>query len=84
MSYRRNWMRDLPHELEHVVEQLEGAYPRLLAAADSTRAWPVGPHAFETIRARTVGERAKGEVRRYCAAIRRAHLPGFGAACPAP
>ena len=52
---------DLPHELEHVMEQIEA---RNLArdSAAGRGAWPSGPHAYETERARLAGIRAANEV----------------------
>ena len=52
---------DLPHELEHVMEQIEA---RNLArdSAAGRGAWPSGPDAYETERARLAGIRAANEV----------------------
>ena len=52
---------DLPHELEHVMEQIEG---RDLArdSAAGRGAWPCGTGTYETERARLAGRRAENEV----------------------
>jgi hypothetical protein len=52
---------DLPHELEHVMEQIEG---RDLArdSAAGRGAWPCGTGTYETERARLAGVRAENEV----------------------
>jgi len=52
---------DLPHELEHVMEQIEARNLALDSAA-GRGAWPSGPHAYETERARLAGIRAANEV----------------------
>ena len=51
----------LPHELEHVMEQIEA---RDLArdSAAGRGVWPSGTHAYETERARLAGIRAGNEV----------------------
>jgi len=53
---------DLPHELEHVMEQIEA---RNLArdSAAGRGAWPSGPQAYETQRARLAGIHAANEVK---------------------
>ena len=52
---------DLPHELEHVMEQIEAR--NLARDSEAGRgAWPSGPHAYETERARLAGIRAANEV----------------------
>ena len=51
---------DLPHELEHVMEQIEAC--NLARDSGAGRgAWPSGPHAYETERARLAGIRAANE-----------------------
>src|SRR5688572_5365696 len=52
---------DLPHELEHVMEQIEARDLARVSAA-GRGAWPSGPHAYETERARLAGIRAANEV----------------------
>lgn len=53
---------DLPHELEHAMEQIEDRNVARDAAA-GRGAWPSGTHAYETERARLAGIRAGHEVR---------------------
>ncbi|AMY07816.1 hypothetical protein LuPra_00997 [Luteitalea pratensis] len=53
---------DLPHELEHAIEQIEG---RDLAtdAAAGRGAWPSALHGYETVRARAAARQVREEVR---------------------
>ena len=53
---------DLPHELEHVMEQIE-ARNLALDAARGRDAWLSGNHTYETGRARHAGIRARNEVK---------------------
>lgn len=51
----------LAHELEHVIEQLEGINLRRLARARDSGVWEVAPNVFETARAIDAGTLAAGE-----------------------
>jgi len=51
----------LPHELEHVLEQIEG-YNLALEAASGRATWIPSLGAYETERARHAGERARKEL----------------------
>ncbi|HEY8548799.1 MAG TPA: hypothetical protein VIL35_02485 [Vicinamibacterales bacterium] len=75
LSRRGPWLRSLPHELEHIVEQLEGID---LARRQGRGVWRSAGGAFETRRAMEAGERALVEVRRY-----RAPLLAHAARAPA-
>jgi hypothetical protein len=52
----------LAHELEHVVEQIEGVNLRRLARVRDSGVREVGPNVFETTRATEAGLMAAGEV----------------------
>jgi hypothetical protein len=53
---------DLPHELEHAIEQLEGRDLQADAAAGRA-AWSSTAHGFETRRAHIAGTRARNEMK---------------------
>ena len=52
----------LAHELEHVIEQLDGVRVAQLAVAGSADAWPTGDGMFETARAMRVGRLVRREM----------------------
>jgi hypothetical protein len=56
LSYEAPWPRLVPHELEHVLEQIEGVNLAQVAARRDGRVWRVNEHAFETRRAQSAGE----------------------------
>jgi hypothetical protein len=58
------------HELEHVIEQVEGVRLKDMAV-DSRRAWRSSEDMFETERAIAVGRRVSSEVRASVRAARR-------------
>ena len=58
-----DWAPQLPHELEHIIEALDGVDLRATAAR-SGRAWKVGHEGFESSRAQEAGIRIAGEYRR--------------------
>jgi hypothetical protein len=60
----------LAHELEHVVEQIEGLNLRRLSRVATSGVRQVGRNAFETIRAGDAGRSAAGEVLACVAADR--------------
>lgn len=64
LSQEARWSVLLPHELEHVVEQIEGINLSALAAARDGRAWKVAGRAFETKRAHAAGFLVDAEYRR--------------------
>lgn len=51
----------LAHELEHVIEQIEGVNLRRLARHRDSGVWQVGPNVFETTRAIDAGVTAASE-----------------------
>jgi hypothetical protein len=51
----------LAHELEHVIEQIEGIDLRRMARHRDSGVWEVGPNVFETTRAIYAGVLAAGE-----------------------
>jgi hypothetical protein len=55
LSYGSSWPRLIPHELEHVLEQIDGLNLAEMAARQDGRAWRVGD-AYETRRAQLAGE----------------------------
>jgi len=55
----------LPHEMEHVLEQLEGVDLASLSKQINGGAWRVGPHAYETRRAELAGHVVDREYRRH-------------------
>lgn len=55
LSMEGPWSVLLPHELEHVVEQLEGVNLGAIAALRDGRAWRVNGRHYETRRAHDVG-----------------------------
>jgi hypothetical protein len=61
----------LAHELEHVVEQIEGV--ALDALARTSEAWRNAGGIFETIRARDAGRAAAAEVEEAVRALRASH-----------
>lgn len=63
LSLDAAWSELLPHELEHVVEQLDGVNLAAVAAQRDGRAWRVNGHAYETRRAHDAGQRADREYR---------------------
>jgi hypothetical protein len=68
--------RLLPHEMEHVIEQLEGLdLPRLAAKRDG-RVWLVGARSFETRRACAIGTRVEQEYKEYKGPVVSAATPG--------
>jgi hypothetical protein len=52
----------LAHELEHIIEQLDGVRVPQLALAGNGDAWPTGDGMFETARAMRVGRLVRREV----------------------
>jgi hypothetical protein len=52
----------IPHELEHVIEQIEGQNLTALAETDGRRVSAVGPWLFETERAQAAGRAAAAEM----------------------
>lgn len=58
----RDFTELLAHELEHVVEQIEGINLERLAVRADSGVWTTGPNAYETTRAMRVGLRAAREV----------------------
>jgi hypothetical protein len=63
LSMTAPWSVLLPHELEHVVEALEGVDVAAIAARRDGRAWKVGGRVFETRRAHDVGLEVDREYR---------------------
>ena len=63
----------LAHELEHVIEQLDGVDLRQLAKARDGRAWETARGSFETARAFAAGERVRAELRGRGAPTMMAH-----------
>lgn len=59
----RDFTELLAHELEHVIEQIEGIDLERLAVRADSGVWTTGPNAYETSRATRVGRRAAREVR---------------------
>lgn len=59
----RDFAELLAHELEHVVEQIEGINLEQLAGRTGSGVWATGSNAYETARAMSVGRRAAREVR---------------------
>lgn len=51
----------LAHELEHVIEQIEGINLRRMARDRDSGVWQVAPNVFETTRAIDAGTLAAGE-----------------------
>jgi hypothetical protein len=51
----------LAHELEHVIEQMEGINLRQMARTGNRGVWEVAPNVFETARAVDAGTQAAGE-----------------------
>lgn len=60
----RDFAELLAHELEHVVEQIEGIDLQQRAARGDRSVWATGPNSYETIRAMRVGRHVAHEVRR--------------------
>ncbi len=69
----RDFTELLAHELEHVIEQIEGIDLARLAGRAGSGVWTTGPNVFETARAMSVGRHAAREGRRC--------VDPFGAAC---
>jgi hypothetical protein len=57
------WVVHLPHELEHVVEQIEGLDLVREARRTHGHVWSVAGGAYETLRARQVGLQVAREAR---------------------
>lgn len=64
LSHAGSWTVLLPHELEHVVEQLDGVDLPVIAAARNGQAWRVSGRAYETRRAHDVGHQVDQEYRK--------------------
>ena len=54
----------IAHELEHIVEQLDGLELEALARRAPATVWQSAPGAFETVRAIRVGQRIAADVNR--------------------
>jgi hypothetical protein len=57
------WRVHLPHELEHVVEQIDGLDLARESRKSHGLAWSVAGGAYETLRARQAGQQVEREVR---------------------
>ncbi len=65
-----DWTPLIPHELEHVLEAIEGIDVRKLAGRGrSGSAWSTGPDTYETVRAQQAGHRIAHEYRQGAAAL---------------
>ncbi len=66
MSPRTDTIELLAHEFEHIIEQMDGLDLAALAALPRTGVYRDSslPEAFETVRAKRVGQRVAGEMRR--------------------
>lgn len=62
LSREGRWSELLPHELEHVIEQIEGVNLMVAAAQRNGSAWRVGS-AYETRRAHAMGHLVSREYR---------------------
>jgi hypothetical protein len=60
----RDFAELLAHELEHVVEQIEGIDLAKRAARGDRGVWATGPNSYETVRATRIGRHVAREVRR--------------------
>jgi hypothetical protein len=63
-----DWVPLIPHELEHVLEAIEGIDLGKLADR-SGRAWRSGPDSYETVRAQQAGHRIAREYRQGAAPL---------------
>ena len=59
LRFGEDYLELIAHEIEHVIEQLEGV--RLCQEVESARAWVTQRGAFETQRAIAAGARARHE-----------------------
>ena len=64
LSHEGSWTVLIPHELEHVIEQLEGLNLAVATSERSGKAWRVGGRAYETRRAHDAGRRVDQEYRK--------------------
>jgi hypothetical protein len=64
LSHGGSWSVLIPHELEHVVEQLDGVNLAAIAAERNGKAWRVNGRAYETRRAHDAGHAVDREYRK--------------------
>ena len=59
LRFAQDYLELIPHELEHVIEQIEGV--RLRDELTAQRAWLAASGAYETVRAAAAGVRVRQE-----------------------
>jgi hypothetical protein len=64
LSHNGSWSMLIPHELEHIVEQLDGVNLAASAAQQDGRTWRVGGETYETRRAHDAGRLVHQEYRK--------------------